>query len=171
MLPPAVKISSVLARALRLALVLAVGALAAIAADTGRVQGRVFNPATGDYVRNAEIRLVGTDRVAYSEEGGFYQLDNVPAGAASLRVSFSGYAPATATVSVTADATAARDFELRPAAAGDGEKVQLSSFVVSGEREGNAKAIMEQRRNMNISTSVAADTFGDVTEGNVGEFL
>jgi iron complex outermembrane receptor protein len=30
---------------------------------------------------------------------------------------------------------------------------------------------MEQRRNMNISTSVAADTFGDVTEGNVGEFL
>jgi hypothetical protein len=30
---------------------------------TGRVQGRIFNPATGDFVRNAEVRLVGTERV------------------------------------------------------------------------------------------------------------
>ena len=55
---------------------------------TGRVQGRVFNPATGDFVRNAEIRLVGTNRVAYSEDGGYYQLDNVPVGNAALQVAF-----------------------------------------------------------------------------------
>jgi iron complex outermembrane receptor protein len=154
------------------------GLLAAVAAaqapGTGRVSGRIFNPSTGEYVRNAEIRLQGTERVAYSEEGGAYQLDNVPAGAANLQVVFSGYRTATATVNVTAGATATRDFELQstlsgPGAAGD--IVRMGQFVVSNEREGNAKAIMEQRRNMNISTSVAADTFGDVTEGNVGEFL
>jgi iron complex outermembrane receptor protein len=30
---------------------------------------------------------------------------------------------------------------------------------------------MEQRRNMDITTSVSSDIFGDVTDGNVGEFL
>ena len=143
-------------------------------ATTGRVAGRVFNPSTGEYVRNAEIRIVGTQNVAYSEEGGAYQLDNVPAGSATLQVTFSGYQTASATVTVTAGAVVARDFELVSALArlpGKDEVLQMGQFVVSTDREGNAKAIMEQRRNMNISTSVASDTFGDVTESNVGEFL
>lgn len=143
-------------------------------AATGRIVGRVFNPATGEYVRNAEIRLQGSQNTVYSEEGGVYQVDNVPSGSATLQVAYSGYQTASATVAVTAGAAVTRDFELlstlaKPA--GKDEVVQISKFVVTTEREGNAKAIMEQRRNMNISTSVAADSFGDVTEGNVGEFL
>jgi len=142
---------------------------------TGSVQGRVFNPSTGEYVRNAEIRLKGTERVAYSEEGGAYQLDNVPAGSATLEVTFVGYQTNAAAVTVVPGAIATRDFELAstltPVPGAAGETLKMGAFVVSTEREGNAKAIMEQRRNMNISTSVAADSFGDITEGNVGEFL
>jgi TonB-dependent receptor len=151
---------------------LAIPSLAQSAA-TGRIAGRVFNPATGEFVRNAEIRVAGTDLAAYSEEGGYYQLDNVPAGAATLQVAFAGYTPATATLSVTAGQTATRDFELSGAGGPGpaGETVRLEQFIVSADREGNAKAIMGQRRNMNISTSVASDVFGDVAEGNVGEFL
>ena len=143
-------------------------------ASTGRVVGRVFNPGTGEYVRNAEIRVQGTQNTVYSEEGGVYQLDNVPAGSTTLEVAFSGYQTARAAVTVTAGAAVTRDFELvstLPKPAGKDEVVQISKFIVTTEREGNAKAIMEQRRNMNISTSVAADSFGDGSEGNVGEFL
>ncbi len=126
-------------------------------------------------MRNAEIRVQGTEQVAYSEDGGVYQLSNVPVGPATLQVTFSGYQLTTATVVVSAGTAATRDFEIVSAQArrsvGKDEPLKLQAFVVSHEREGNAKAIMEQRRNMNISTSVAADTFGDVTEGNVGEFL
>src|SRR5436305_1956099 len=57
------------------------------------------------------------------------------------------------------------------ASGADGSVVKLEAFTVSSEREGNAKAIMQQRRNMNITTSVSSDIFGDVTDGNVGEFL
>ncbi len=149
-------------------------AIAVAQPATGTVTGRIFNPATGEYVRNAEIRVQGTAQSTFSEEGGVYQLDRIPAGPATLQVTFSGYQTATATIAVTAGAAATRDFELVSAlsrAPGSGEVVKLGQFVVSTDREGNAKAIMEQRRNMNISTSVAADTFGDVTEGNVGEFL
>ena len=149
-------------------------AVFAQSAATGRVVGRVFNPGTGEYVRNAEIRVQGTQNTVYSEEGGVYQLDNVPAGSATLEVAFSGYQTARAAVTVTAGAAVTRDFELvstLPKPVGKDEVVLISKFVVTTEREGNAKAIMEQRRNMNISTSVAADSFGDGSEGNVGEFL
>ena len=32
-------------------------------AKTGEIVGRVFNPATGEYVRNAEVRLAGGSQV------------------------------------------------------------------------------------------------------------
>ncbi len=153
---------------------LATPLLAQTPAGSGTIQGRVFNPAIGEYVRNAEIRVQGTDRVTYSEEGGRYVLDRVPAGPAIVAVSFTSYQTATAALTVTAGGTLTRDFELvsllAPAGAGE-ETLKLGAFVVSAEREGNAKAIMEQRRNMNISTSVASDSFGETNEGNVGEFL
>ena len=51
------------------------------------------------------------------------------------------------------------------------ETVKLDAFVVSSEREGSAKAIMDQRKSMNVTNTVASDAFGDNAEGNIGEFL
>jgi len=39
-------------------------------AATGTLSGRVFNPATGEFVRNAEVRVAGTDRLTYTGKGG-----------------------------------------------------------------------------------------------------
>jgi hypothetical protein len=57
-----------------------------------------------------------------------------------------------------------------PAKTKDGP-VQLQAFSVSSQREGNSKAIAAQRKDMNIITSVSSDIFGEVMDGNVGEFL
>jgi iron complex outermembrane receptor protein len=139
---------------------------------TGTIQGRVFNPGSKEYVRNAEVRLEGSNRVTYTENDGTFQFNNVPAGAASVSVTFTGYNTATESFTVTAGQTAVREINLTSSAeTGKDGVVQLGAFTVSSEREGNAKAIMEQRRNMNITTSVSSDIFGDVTDGNVGEFL
>ena len=141
---------------------------------TGTVTGRVFNPAKGEYVRNALIAVQGGTASTVSEDGGYYRLEGVPAGEVTVAVNFTGYRPAVATFRVAPGATATRDFELTSALqeqAADGNTVKLERFTVSGEREGNAKAIMEQRNSMNITNSVASDVFGDVAEGNVGEFL
>ena len=51
------------------------------------------------------------------------------------------------------------------------EILRLEAFTVAGEREGNAKAIMDQKNSMNITNTVASDAFGDVAEGNAAEFL
>ncbi|MDR0901831.1 MAG: TonB-dependent receptor, partial [Opitutaceae bacterium] len=148
-------------------------AAAFAAGPVGTVAGRVLNPATGEYVRNARIRALPSGEVAISENGGFYQITHLPPGEVTLELSYAGHPGVTRRVTIAADATATVDFEL--AAAGgtgvSGEVVQLERFIVSTEREGQAKVIMEQRASMNISQHVAADVFGDNTEGNIGEFM
>jgi iron complex outermembrane recepter protein len=142
----------------------------------GSVLGRVYNPATKEYVANAEVRLEGSKQIAYTESDGTFQLNNVPVGPAVIAVAFSGYNTVKESFTVTAGQPAVREINLvstdsaQPTARKDGV-VQMAAFTVDSEREGNSKAIMEQRRSMNIGNSVSADIFGDVTDGNVGEFL
>jgi hypothetical protein len=144
------------------------------AQGTGLITGRVFNPNTGDYVRNAQITVQETGQTTYSGDGGEFNLAGVRPGRATVVVAYTGYRNASATVDVAAGQTVARDFSLvstldNTKSAGD--TIKLGEFVVSSEREGNAKAIMEQRKSMNVTNSVASDSFGDNAEGNVGEFL
>jgi iron complex outermembrane receptor protein len=140
--------------------------------DRGMIQGRVFNPSTGEYIRNAEIRVDGTALVAVSEDGGFFRLTNVPPGTVALTATYAGHDSIRTTVHLSAGAITMRDFEMAPSRVGAGETtVKLEAFVVATERAGQAKAIAEQKNAMNIKTVVASDNFGDVFEGNVGEFL
>ena len=154
----------------------AVASLAAQTAGTGAVQGRVYNPVAKEYVRNAEVRLEGTNQITYTESDGSFQFTQVAPGAATVVVNYTGYNSVNESFTVTAGQIAAREITLTSAAVAAPAKVkdgvvQLQAFSVSSEREGNSKAIMDQRRNMDISTSVSSDIFGDITDGNMGEFL
>ena len=157
------------------ACLLAALGLAAQSTGTGTITGRVYNPATKEYVRDAEVRIEGTRLLTATGDGGYYTFANVPAGPAAVSVSYTGYAQSTQPVTVTAGQTATRDLELAspdaPKADTADGTVKLAAFVVASEVEGNAKQIMNQRNSMNLGTSLSSDVFGDVTEGNVGEFL
>jgi iron complex outermembrane recepter protein len=157
------------------ALALALFLSTAAPAQTGpaAITGRVFNPATGEYVRNAELALVGTNLVAYSADDGTFTMNGIPPGAVTLRVVYTGYETASAQLNLAAGQTAVHDFELKPLLYQPGRDavVKLDQFVVSSEREGNAKAIMEQRAAINVKSVVASDNFGDLTGGTVGEFI
>ena len=145
-------------------------------AASSSIQGRVFNPVSKAYVGNAEVRLEGTNQVTYTESDGSFQFKGVAVGPATIAVTYTGYNTAKEFFVVAAGSLAVREISLTSTAAiaaqaaKDGT-IQLQAYNVSSEREGNAKAIMAQRRNMDISTSVSSDIFGDVADGNVGEFL
>ncbi|MBL9203766.1 MAG: TonB-dependent receptor [Opitutaceae bacterium] len=158
-------------------LIAVLGLLPSVSAESGGVgaiTGRVFNPATGEYIRNAVVRVEGTPLTTVSEEGGFYRLDHAPAGMLTVVATYTGLGSVSASLSLAAGDTATRDFELAPAdfrrPPGDAA-IRLTEFVVATEREGNAKAIMEQKNAINMKTVVATDSFGDIAEGNIGEFL
>ncbi len=74
-----------------------------------------------------------------------------------------------ATVAVAAGQTVTRDFAM--GARADASVVKMGEFRVVTEREGNFQAIQEQKAALEIKSVVASDAFGDVSEGNIGEFM
>jgi TonB-dependent receptor len=142
---------------------------ASVFAQTATITGRVMNQATGDYLKYAQIQIVGSDKSDISEEGGVYTLTNVPAGQVKLSVTYTGLDTQELSVTVPASGTVQQDINM--VSDQYGETVKLGEFKVASAREGNAKAIVEQRIALNLKTVIAADAFGDVSEGNVGEFL
>jgi TonB-dependent receptor len=138
---------------------------------TGTITGRILNQGTGQYLRSASVSVVGTNISTVSEDGGAFTLTGVPAGMAKLLVAYTGLDPVEVSVQVGAGQTTTQDVNLTSAVYNDKNVVKLGEFVVATEREGNAKAIQEQREALNFKQVVASDAFGDVSEGNIGEFL
>lgn len=165
-----------------LALAILAGALMCASASaqtageaTGAIEGRVLNPVTGDYQLNARVSLKGTAQVALTDSTGTYRLAGVPAGNVTLVVVQPGLDDQERTVEVKAGESVQQNFDLTSQAryGTEDQPVKLDRFVVSANREMDADilATNEQRYAPNIKNVIAADAYGDVSEGNVAEFL
>lgn len=141
--------------------------------QTGSVRGRILNTATGEYIRNAEIRVEGTSIVVYSQEGGNFRIAGVPAGEVRVLVRYTGLLDSAMTATVNPDQATTLDFALQaPSYSGSGvEAVELDTVRVVGTFSGKDIAIMEQRAATNAKTVVPADSYGALTMGDVGEFM
>ncbi|MSU49590.1 MAG: TonB-dependent receptor [Opitutus sp.] len=153
---------------IRLILLLLVATAAHAQQSGGTIEGRVFNTGTGEFLENARVTIEGTRLETLTDNLGQYRLSGVPAGAARVRAFYTGLTAETATLTVSAGQIATRDFNL----AGTGV-VKLGQFVVSSSREvdGAAIAINEKRFAADIRNVIAADEFGPMADGNVGELL
>ena len=163
----------------RAAFVLAGFALAAAAhakAAIGTIQGRVLNASNGAYLTNARLAVEGTSLQALTNSYGEYRLDGVPAGPATIKVFYTGLAEQSLPVVVSAGQAATLDVSLTATAmtpAKDGEILQMNPYTVASkvEMEAAAIAINEQRFASTVKNVVSTDAFGDITEGNVGDFV
>ncbi|MBI4623662.1 MAG: carboxypeptidase regulatory-like domain-containing protein [Verrucomicrobia bacterium] len=145
-------------------------------AATGAIEGRVFNPGTGEYLEKARVTVEGAGLETLTDSLGQYSFANVPAGEVRVKVFYTGLVVQTAPVRVTAGQTEQRDFNLagfEPEPAVPGAPIKLDQFVVSTSREmdGAAIAINEKRFAADIRNVIAADEFGPMADGNVGEIL
>jgi hypothetical protein len=134
---------------------------------TGTIEGRISNSANGSYLSKAKVAVEGTGLAAYTNDFGEYSLRDVPVGSTQLRATFTGQAPEILTVNVEAGKTTTQDVVF------GGSSVRLNPFVVESERFKTAQqlAIQEERTSVNIKNVVSADAFGDIPEGNIGEFI
>ncbi len=142
---------------------------------TGTIEGRVVNPATGDYLETARVSVEGSTLEAFTDSAGQYRLVNVPAGPARLRIFHTAIVPQVQSVTVESGRTAQQDFNVT-SFRGTNDTiglVKLDQFVVASAKEmtGAAIAINTQRFAPNVVTVVAADEFGTIADGNVGEIL
>ncbi|PTX92725.1 TonB-dependent receptor [Opitutus sp. ER46] len=138
--------------------------------STGSIQGRVLDAATNRYLNNARVTVSGTNVSAFTNEYGEYRIHNLPPGEVSLDVFYSGLPPQNVKVQVPAGQVITQDVSLGRAA---DQPIVLEAMTVKSGRETNlaAIAVNEQRFAPNIKTVIESDAFGDVAEGNVGEFL
>lgn len=142
---------------------------------TGTITGRVLNAENGKYLSKAQVSIEGTSIEVLTSDYGDFTIRNAPAGAATVRVAYTGQDPVTTPVTVTAGQTTAMpDIKVgrAPQVGADGT-VMLEKFQVSADRMRNAQeiAINEERYSVNIKNVVATDQFGDIANGNVGEFV
>ncbi len=143
-------------------------------ASRGTIEGRVLNARNGEYLEGARITVEGTKLETFTNSDGIYRLTQVPAGPARVVAFYTGTPALTVSTTVSAGQTAQLDITLAAAGAKtDGSIVKLDAFRVETSREmdGAALAINEQRFASNIKNVLSTDEFGDVSEGNVAEFL
>ncbi len=149
-------------------------ALSAQTAGTGTIEGRVRNVGNDKYLNKARITIEGTNREEITNEFGEFRFADVPAGEVKLHATYLGLDPETSAVTVTAGGITRYEFALTSKERyGEEKPLKLDTFVVQSNREyeGNALATNEQRYSPNVKVVMAADAFGDVNEGNPGEFL
>ncbi len=143
------------------------------ATGNGAIEGRVLNADSGSYLNNARVVIEALRLETSTDEHGNYSFPRVPAGEVSVRVIYTGFPSETQAVTVVAGQRAAGNFTLRAEkqAANDGT-VRLDAFTVAAKRDMAASdvAVNEQRYAAEIKNIVSTDSFGDIADGNVGEF-
>jgi len=131
----------------------------------GAIRGVVTDSTTRTPLAGASVTVPGTALAAVTDSHGEYLLPLVPAGRPELNVSYLGHADKRARVEVFAGRTSQGDFVLGP------DTVQLSAFVVQGIREGQARALSQQKNATNLLTVVSSDAVGQFPDAYVGDAL
>lgn len=131
----------------------------------GTLSGRVTDANTAAYLAGATVAILGSDLAATVEHDGSYRISGLSAGPATAVVTYVGYAAQNRSVTISAAGATRLDLALSP------EVISLGAFVVEGAREGQARAINQQRAATNLKNIIAADAIGNFPDVNAAEAL
>lgn len=136
-----------------------------LAQEGGLVSGTVKD-ATGMTLPGAVLKLDRFNRYTVSDNNGYFEFLNVPAGSYRVEVEYLGYEPAVLEATVTAGGNAVVDFVLQEGAQ------EIGAVVVMGDQaRGQAKALNQQKTNVNVSNVISADQIGRFPDSNIGDAL
>lgn len=136
-----------------------------LAQEGGLVSGTVKD-ATGMTLPGAVLKLDRFNRYTVSDNNGYFEFLNVPAGSYRVEVEYLGYEPAVLEATVTAGGNAVVDFVLQEGAQ------EIGAVVVMGDQaRGQVKALNQQKTNVNVSNVISADQIGRFPDSNIGDAL
>lgn len=131
----------------------------------GIIVGRITDASTTTPLPGATIRIEGTKLGAISNRNGEYRITNVPAGNHTLQVEYLGYATMSATVDVNSGSVLTQSFSLI-------DDIAVNDTVhVRAIRQGQARALNQQKNADNIVNIVAADQIGRFPDPNTAEAI
>ena len=160
-------------RRIRALLFFVSGALAATvhpaiaATDGASIRARVVDAANGQFLRGAVVEVEGTTLKAVSDLQGTVVLSGVPAGHQSLLVTYLGTAALHQPVEVVAGQIASLTLTMNAL----DRVVTMDKFVVDSLREGQAKALNQQKTSDTFVNIIGADSIGRFPDPNMAEAL
>jgi len=139
---------------------------ASMAQARGTVTGRVTDASTGNFLPGANVMIRGTSFGGATNMRGEYRIDNVPFGTFTLVVSYIGYEEFSAEITVSMSSRRiTQDAALALSA------VQVEAVVVEGLREGQMKALSQQKTAPNIKNVVDEEQMKRFPDVNSAEVL
>lgn len=140
--------------------------VSAFAQSTGSVSGVVTDQATNTYLVGAEVRVAGTDLATATSRDGSFTLTGVPAGQQTLQVSYVGRRTQAVPVDVQPGRTITTSIDLA-----ESDVIMLDAITVESVREGQSRAINQQRTSDTITSIISADAIGNLPDQTVGDAL
>ena len=137
----------------------------AMAQAPGTVTGRVTDAVENLPLPGATVSVEGTTLGTATDLDGQFFLQGLPAGPHRLTVSYMGYRTQTLDVTVAAGEAATVEATL------ESELIELDGVIVEAIRQGQARALNQQKTAVNIKNVVAADLIGRFPDPNTAEAL
>jgi len=133
------------------------------AQQSGIIKGRVLDTDNLS-MPGAAVALKSISKGAVSDSYGYYTITGVPAGIYELIATYIGYTPETIQVSVEPGKTTVAEFKLKPG-------IELSEVIVTGQLQGQSKALNTQMNKGNITNIISSDQVGRFPDANIGDAL
>ena len=130
------------------------------------VSGRVVDDVDGLPLPGVNISVKGTSKGAVTGQDGHYRLDNVSGTSAVVEASYIGYVKGEYPVTLTPGKAVTQNIRLKP-----GVVISEEITVVGEILKGQAKALNQQKNDVNVTNVVASDQIGKFPDSNVGDAL
>ena len=136
------------------------------AQNTGSITGVVTDKASSGFLVGADVRVAGTQLATATARDGTFTVANVPAGPQTLEVSYVGRKTKTVPVNVRPGASTTATVDL-----GDSDVLMLDAVTVESVREGQSRAINQQRTSNTVMNVISSDAIGNLPDNTVGDAL
>ncbi|MHC1733864.1 MAG: TonB-dependent receptor [Bacteroidales bacterium] len=138
-------------------------AISSQAQQSGIIKGRILD-SDNLSMPGAAVVLKSISKGAVSDSYGYYTITGVPAGTYELMATYIGFSPETKQVSVEHGKTTVVEFNLEAG-------IELSEVVVTGQLQGQSKALNTQMNKGNITNIISSDQVGRFPDANIGDAL
>lgn len=131
--------------------------------QAGIIKGRVLD-SDNLSMPGAAIIFESLNKGTITDSYGNYTLTGIPAGTYELTVSYIGYQKGNKQVTVATGKTTVADFTINAG-------IELSEVIISGQVQGQSKALNTQMNKGNITNIISSDQVGRFPDANIGDAL
>jgi TonB-dependent receptor len=133
------------------------------AQQSGVIRGRVIDQDNLS-MPGASVYIESLQRGTISDSYGAFTIVDVPEGDYELTVSYIGFLPEKSEITVEPGKTVSLDFQMTPG-------IELSTITVTGQLQGQSKALNTQMNKGNITNIISSDQVGRFPDANIGDAL